>query len=515
MPIVYPSLPDPQIQAWLDHISRLQQQRFERQRREHFEGVEREQRDKQLTGLAAGALVGGVAGLAFAPAAATGLTTGQFAIQGAGIGAQAGAQFGGGDLAGGALTAAGGLTQGIQSRRDVQQFGFLPTKLDKQALAAIAVKRGTTPTALTKSANAAGLTLPQYLQNTQTQQELDDQVTKFAQDNNVAIPQFRDLVAEVGFQPAIEQTLELQRELAAEVAEERAARARFGSLQGEIDFIDQQAGLEKRYSGQSLAKKQTINQRVNALKDAVGRGDLSFDQAIPKLDQALQDIATVQKEGLERTSPLTIQEVAQDTFSTFPLQLSDGTTTDVVVSLDPPSPRSPQGTTRYHGQVRTKEPVTFSDFNDAMSTVLTARVDMPFEEAQRAAQDNINFYLEKVLGKEPDPQKEVPTQAQPQVATPQDQTPSLSREPRTDLPQAANSVRSILEQNNNELFILDPTDWEIGILREPEFVALVNKAADQLEQVVGTQAFASLPPDLQKFILKLIDIREAMEGAAK
>ncbi len=130
---------DPRFQAVADYLSVLQYQRLQSEIRDR----EREQKRQQLTMMAGGAVVGGLAAPALGLGAQVGSTVAGAPIMGstlggtllgAGLGAPAGAQFGGGDIAGGAATVAGIAGQGAQRMQDIQQFGFAATPLDKKEI---------------------------------------------------------------------------------------------------------------------------------------------------------------------------------------------------------------------------------------------------------------------------------------------------------------------------------------------------------------------------------------------
>jgi hypothetical protein len=279
---------DPRWQAVADYMSVLQYQRLQSEIRDR----EREQKRQQLTMMAGGALVGGLAAPALGLGAQVGSTVAGAPImgatlggtlQGAGFGAQAGAQFGGGDIAGGAATVAGIAGQGAQRLQDIQQFGFAPTPLDKKEISKLATSLGTTTRAFTAQAKQAGMQVGEYAaQLAQEQQDLRMQNVfegQMAQQLGVS----PDVIAEAGqgdFQMGVERVRGMRQD---QRLQEDRAQAGI-----RLNAALQKAGILNNFD--IVPDEQTAHEAVRNYNAVMGDPNVPNEQRLEILNRIAGDI---------------------------------------------------------------------------------------------------------------------------------------------------------------------------------------------------------------------------------
>lgn len=119
MALIVPARRDLALENLAGVLESQQELRIQRETREHAEGVAREARDKQLTAIAVGAVVGGVGGLALGAGVAGGITAAQ-GLQVASLGANIGGQIASGNYGGAITTGLQGATQLLQAEQNRQ-----------------------------------------------------------------------------------------------------------------------------------------------------------------------------------------------------------------------------------------------------------------------------------------------------------------------------------------------------------------------------------------------------------
>lgn len=153
MPRIIQRPADPMMQSFLDYVSRLQQERYQR---EQERAQEREaQEERTIVGVGAG--LAAIGGALLAPAGAFGAVGGMSALpgttvsalpgisatlSGAALGGTMAGRFAGGDIAGGLTTAAQAVRGIVQHQQDLEMFGGPVTLQERERYSKQAQKLG-------------------------------------------------------------------------------------------------------------------------------------------------------------------------------------------------------------------------------------------------------------------------------------------------------------------------------------------------------------------------------------
>lgn len=342
MPQTIYYLPDPQTQMLNNIMRTLQINRFKRQEREHFEGIEDEAKDKRMTAIVASAVIGGVAGFASAPVgvasdAITGAaltSTGALVpsalgstLSGAFIGSQVGSRIASGDIAGAIGTAAGGIQQGLKSRDELNAFGFNPTDADRRALAKLATDQGKLPSQVIQDAKNAGLTVPQQLQQVQTNAQSAEQIADLAKSNKVTDDYFMEVADQFGgnLQAAQDFIQEGQRNI--EVQQRRAIADSRAESEYESNRrqLVQNKDMEVRFTEEQKKRFLNLQGQKNDLVRLRDNGELATDQYPIELGKINKQITALLKEKDLQPRNTPFKESVNQQVVTVPLIRSDGT----------------------------------------------------------------------------------------------------------------------------------------------------------------------------------------------
>jgi hypothetical protein len=295
------TFPDPRLQAVADYMSVLQYQRLQDEIRREEERARQKQLTGTLVGAGVGALTGGV-GLGLGAAGA---------FQGAAIGGQAGAQFGSGDIAGGALTALGGIGQGLQARQDIQDFGFAPTPLDRKEISKLASSLDLTTRQATTQAKQAGMGVGPYLTNLAQQQDAQRQKDTFLANMGSQLGVEPGLFEQIGQgnpQVGIEQVRAMREE-------ERQQRGR-ADARTRMNAALQQAGILDNFD--LVPDDETAHQAVRHYNAVMGDPNVPNEQRIELLNRVASDIEDPSNFPMKLT-PKQPPSAAEQVQSTQPL----------------------------------------------------------------------------------------------------------------------------------------------------------------------------------------------------
>ena len=350
---------DLQLQHLAAILNRMQEERFRRQEREHFQGIEDEAKQKQTTGLIAGAAVGGVAGLAFAPAAASATTLAGAGIKGAQIGAGIGGSFGSGDVAGGvqqSLSAVSGL---VQAQSDLNTFGFVPSDKERAGINSKILEFNLDRSVVMSTAASGGMSVFDQLQAASLERMNDKSLREFMDKNGQGGVRLESFKA-----AALEHEggrFGLSQEIGAIQRENRAKQ------QGMNTFA--RVTAESNAEVENAARRSTMEAVFDPLEVAKRSADNNEIDEMVRLEEIPVEVGSAMKRAQPplrthqrpRKTPLTIQEVGQKQVAAIPVRDSQGNIVDhLISSLDR------DGRVRSHGRVSEGERPAPTDFSSAM-----------------------------------------------------------------------------------------------------------------------------------------------------
>ncbi|MHC4178724.1 MAG: hypothetical protein ACYSWU_14530 [Planctomycetota bacterium] len=366
MPTIYTPT-DPRLQAFADFIGVMQRRRYESEAR----NAAKEAKERQLWGMAAGAVGGAVGGAALGPALGTTAALG--GLQGAGFGLKAGAQFGGGDIAGGAGTLLDAAGQAAQTYQNVQQYGFPATKLDKREISNLAGDLGLTTRQLSSQAKQAGVPLADYAGTLRQQQDAASE--QEAWERNMAgqfgVPPAA--IREHGVGPFKEMR---EQERTQRFTEENEARL--------------QAGLEK-YAVQNnkelVLDNDVAEQAVRHYNAVMSDPDLTDEQRFNAMDRVQRDLEDPQKKRFtlrDKPGPSPVEN-AQSMFQAFEPKLAEWSAQgyegrmsinaqgEPTISIT--QAQEPETTIQLPGGSKVKSSRVVSDFVEARAALLAVSRD--------------------------------------------------------------------------------------------------------------------------------------------
>lgn len=358
MPRIFQMPIDPQLQAWIDFVSRQQAERF---RAEQERAEEREAQKQRLilgstiaataiiggvggaiaggastagattgaaaglTSQAAGAAIGGPAGAALggagaaqaavaasAGAAAAGAGGGALAgglagaLRGAMIGTKIGGQFAQGDYAGGATTAAQAVGGLMQAMEDQQFYGGAISSKERASVQSAALKVGGTMAQFEQLSQQTGAFIPELIQNARIDQESDQVYQERLNELGFfGTAQEADALAvEGGFQSRSGlvralQAQEDQRQV--QVAGQKSYEQTMGKAEALAASAARNEEMELRPDPRAVA---LFKDKLNNIQAALANNEITPEQA----DQQTASVPVPQASWRPRKTPRTLEE---------------------------------------------------------------------------------------------------------------------------------------------------------------------------------------------------------------